>query len=135
MRQPLEETIQTDLSDVRVHTDHTADSLNQAVQAKAFTTGSDIFFRGHAYNPGSSDGQRLLAHEAAHVRQQRQGPVSGTPTAAGVSVSEPGDPFEQEAEAVADTHIQRQVLRAGAPDDLSRDPQVRKIYLGEDFEL
>ena len=28
-----------------------------------------------------------------------------------------------------------EILRAGAPEDLSRDPQVRKIYLGEDFEL
>ena len=28
-----------------------------------------------------------------------------------------------------------EILRAGAPAELSRDPQVRKIYLGEDFEL
>ncbi len=28
-----------------------------------------------------------------------------------------------------------EILRSGAPDELSQDPQVRKIYLGEDFEL
>jgi lipopolysaccharide export system ATP-binding protein len=28
-----------------------------------------------------------------------------------------------------------QILRAGAPDELSGDPQVRRIYLGEDFRL
>ena len=28
-----------------------------------------------------------------------------------------------------------EILRSGAPDDLSKDPQVRKIYLGEEFTL
>ena len=28
-----------------------------------------------------------------------------------------------------------EILRSGAPGELSQDPQVRKIYLGEDFEL
>ena len=111
-RGPLEESLETDLSDVRVHTDQTSDALNQAVQAKAFTTGSDIFFSSGAYNPGSGDGQKLLAHEATHVRQQRQGPVSATPTDAGVAVSEPGDPFELEAEASAETFVQRMQARS-----------------------
>jgi hypothetical protein len=79
--QPLPENTQaqmgqalnTDLSGVRVHTDHRADSLNQSLQAKAFTTGQDIFFRRGTYNPGSSHGQQLLAHELTHVAQQNQG--------------------------------------------------------------
>lgn len=105
----------TDLSDVRVHTDSESDQLNQAVQAKAFTTGSDIFFRRGEYNPSSSTGLHLLAHEATHVRQQRQGPVSGTPVAGGVQVSDPQDRFEKEAESTADTLVQRMSLNAAAP--------------------
>ena len=55
---------------MRVHTGPRADSLNHTLQAKAFTTGQDIFFRQGAYNPASSGGQELLAHELTHVVQQ-----------------------------------------------------------------
>ncbi|MEY2452656.1 MAG: hypothetical protein QOD92_2230 [Acidimicrobiaceae bacterium] len=58
------------LDDVRVHTDGDASRLSEALQAKAFTTGSDIFFRQGTYNPASSDGKELLAHELSHVVQQ-----------------------------------------------------------------
>ncbi|MBK9050965.1 MAG: DUF4157 domain-containing protein [Chloroflexi bacterium] len=122
MGSPLPPTVQTslsaglgtDLSDVRIHTDTQSDTLNQAVQAKAFTTGNDIFFRKGEYNPGSSAGMKLLAHEATHVRQQRQGPVSGTPIAGGVQVSDPQDRFEKEAESTADTLVQRMSLNGHA---------------------
>lgn len=53
------------------------------------------------YNPGSSRGLRLLAHEAAHVVQQAEGQVSGVPYTGDISISEPGDRFEQAAEAKA----------------------------------
>ena len=56
-----------DLSDVRVHTDDTADKLNNAVSARAFATGSDVYFAQGEYNPGSADGDKLIAHELAHV--------------------------------------------------------------------
>jgi hypothetical protein len=55
---------------VRVHTDAQSDSLNKSIQAKAFTTGSDIFFSKGAYDPGSQSGQELLGHELTHVVQQ-----------------------------------------------------------------
>lgn len=69
-RSQMEQGLGTDLSGVRVHTDGRADSLNHSLQAKAFTTGSDLFFRRGAYDPGSSSGQQLLAHELTHVVQQ-----------------------------------------------------------------
>jgi hypothetical protein len=47
------------------------------LNAKAFTTGSDIFFRNGAYSPQSSGGQELLAHELTHVVQQSTGAVGG----------------------------------------------------------
>jgi hypothetical protein len=69
-RTQMEQSLGTDLSAVRVHTDSRADSLNQALQAKAFTTGQDIFFRQGAYTPETTGGQQLLAHELTHVIQQ-----------------------------------------------------------------
>ncbi len=66
----LEPRFGQDFSDVRIHTGTESDNLNNNLQAKAFTTGSDIFFRDGDYNPNSSDGQELLAHELTHVVQQ-----------------------------------------------------------------
>lgn len=59
-----------DFSNVRIHEGPQADSLSNSIQAKAFTTGSDIFFKSGTYNPGSTDGQKLLAHELTHTIQQ-----------------------------------------------------------------
>ncbi|WP_055074296.1 DUF4157 domain-containing protein [Pseudanabaena sp. 'Roaring Creek'] len=59
-----------DFSSVRVHTDSRSDQLNKSIQAKAFTTGRDVFFRQGAYNPSSKGGQELIAHELTHVVQQ-----------------------------------------------------------------
>jgi hypothetical protein len=86
-----------DLSDVTVHTDDTADSLNRSVSARAFATGTDVYFAKGEYNPGSSDGDTLIAHELAHVVQQRGAPASGP-----LTVSNPGDALETEADSVAD---------------------------------
>jgi hypothetical protein len=86
-----------DLSDVRVHTDDHADQLNRSVSARAFATGTDVYFARGEYNPGSSAGDRLIAHELAHVVQQR-----GAPSGGPLTVSNPGDALETEADAVAD---------------------------------
>ena len=86
-----------DLSDVRVHTDQTSHDLNHAVSARAFATGSDVYFAQNEYKPNTSDGDRLIAHELAHVVQQRGAPTSGP-----LTVSNPGDAMENEADAVAD---------------------------------
>jgi 5-methylcytosine-specific restriction endonuclease McrA len=71
-REFMEQRIGADFSGVKVHTDSQSDQLNQAVQAKAFTTGQDVFFRQGAYEPGSRDGQELIAHELTHVVQQNE---------------------------------------------------------------
>ena len=59
-----------DFSRVRVHTDQAASRSAEAVAAQAYTVGSDIVFGAGHYAPASRDGQRLLAHELAHVQQQ-----------------------------------------------------------------
>ena len=98
----MEQTFGTDLSNVRVHTGTKAAASATAVQARAYTVGEEIVFGPGQYQPGSASGQRTLAHELTHVVQQRNGPVSGTPTGDGISVSHPSDTFEQAAEANAE---------------------------------
>jgi Domain of unknown function (DUF4157) len=101
---PLERTVsermqsgfQDSLGDVRVHADDHAAALARAVSARAFTVGSDIFFGAGEYRPGTHEGQQLIAHEVAHVIQQRGAPMAGP-----LTVSQPGDALEREAEAVA----------------------------------
>jgi hypothetical protein len=85
-----------DFADVRVHDDALASTLAQSVQARAFTTGADIFFARGEYQPAAASGRELLAHELTHVIQQRGAPVTGE-----MRVSDPGDAFEREAERVA----------------------------------
>jgi hypothetical protein len=70
LQQSMGQAMGTDFSRVRVHTDAQADQLNQSIQSKAFTTGQNIFFRQGEYNPGSQEGQELIAHELTHVIQQ-----------------------------------------------------------------
>ena len=62
-----------DLSGVRVHTDSQADQLSRSLQADAFTTGNDVFFRGGKYRPGTPDGDHLIGHELAHVATESTG--------------------------------------------------------------
>ena len=70
VREPMERAFGAGFGDVRVHTGAKADSLARSIQAKAFTTGQDVFFRQGAYEPGSRGGQELVAHELTHVVQQ-----------------------------------------------------------------
>jgi hypothetical protein len=62
-----------DFGDVHVHTGSDSDALNRSIGARAFTHGSDIFLRSNEYNPDSSSGRELLAHELTHVVQQTGG--------------------------------------------------------------
>ena len=86
------------LGDVTVHTDDRADALNRSVSARAFATGTDVYFAKGEYNPGSADGDRLIAHELAHVVQQRGAASTGP-----LTVSQHGDALETEADSVADS--------------------------------
>ena len=89
----------TDFSSVNVHTGSDADQLSGQLGAKAFTVGSDIFFRDGAYSPHSHDGQHLLAHELTHVVQQGGSPAN---IQGKMSVNDPHDQYETEADSVAD---------------------------------
>jgi hypothetical protein len=59
-----------DFSDVKIHTSGEAIQMNRELNAKAFTTGNDIYFNKGQYQPGTSSGNHLLAHELTHTIQQ-----------------------------------------------------------------
>ena len=70
IKEPMERAFGADFSGVRVHTNGNANQLNRSLHSRAFATGQDIFFKQGEYNPGSGEGQELIAHELTHVVQQ-----------------------------------------------------------------
>jgi hypothetical protein len=95
-REQVAPNVGDELADVRVHTGPEADALTRSVSARAFTTGSDVYFAEGEYQPKTSEGEQLLAHELTHVAQQRGAATSGP-----LVVSQPGDALEAEADAVS----------------------------------
>ncbi len=75
VRALLETKWNTDLSKVRVHTDSRSSQISKKLNAKALTTGQDIFFGASTFNPTSLEGLQLIAHEAWHTVQQAGGLV------------------------------------------------------------
>jgi hypothetical protein len=59
-----------DFRQVRVHLDRKAAASAEAVNASAFTVGKDVVFAAGMYQPTSSTGRKLIAHELTHVLQQ-----------------------------------------------------------------
>jgi len=71
----MEPRFQADFSRVRVHTGALAAESARAVNALAYTVGNDLVFSSGQYQPHSSSGGKLLAHELAHVAQQTSAPM------------------------------------------------------------
>ena len=79
--QPLDSSVRAnmearfghDFGRVRVHTDGEAAERADSVHARAYTLGQDIVMGAGEYAPYSQAGRRLIAHELAHVVQQRSG--------------------------------------------------------------
>ena len=132
--QALDSSIQTqmgsttghDFKDVRVHTSPESDDLNRELDAKAFTTGNDVFFREGQYDPHSSSGQELIAHELTHVVQQNSGRVRGTGK---MTVHPPDDVFEHEADNVAKSN-----LGSIAGSEVQRQIETEPSYVEEEEE-
>jgi hypothetical protein len=102
VRADMEARLGHDFGEVRVHHDARAEESAKAVNAHAYTVGSDIVFQRDRYDPSSETGRVTLAHELTHVVQQRSGPVDGTEAPGGIRLSDPSDRFEQEAAANAE---------------------------------
>jgi len=113
--QPLEATTRAyleprfghDFSSVRVHTDGQAAQSARAVNALAYTVGQNVVFGAGQYQPGTTSGNKLLAHELTHTIQQKSFGSSYVPQRATL-ISQPADPAETEADQVAN-----QVLQSG----------------------
>ena len=99
-RSLMESRFGEDFSGVRIHSDLRAGQAAESAQARAFTVGDHIVFGPGQFAPNSPEGQHLLAHELAHVVQQREqtGPV--------------GDEKETEREAQEAAH---EVESGGTP--------------------
>ncbi len=78
---PLDESTQSfmeprfghDFGKVRIHSDAKAAKAAQEVNSMAYTIGQNVVFGAGQYSPETKDGQKLLAHELAHVIQQMEG--------------------------------------------------------------
>jgi hypothetical protein len=118
----MEARFGADLSGVRIHADTAARASAAAVGARAYTSGYHVVI-----GPGAA-GKHILAHELAHVIQQREGPVSGSDAGSGLIVSDLSDRFERAAEAAAG-HAVRGTL-TGSP----LVPAGRASTLGPDID-
>ncbi|MFF4346163.1 DUF4157 domain-containing protein [Streptomyces sp. NPDC001530] len=92
-RSHMESHFGHDFTQVRVHTDERAAAAARALHATAYTVGPDIAFAAGTYRPETPGGRRLIAHELAHVIQQRNARTVG----AGIRVTTTDDPAEREA--------------------------------------
>jgi Domain of unknown function (DUF4157) len=114
-----------DFSHVHIHDDSGAHESAAAVDARAYTVGSDIVFQRGAYDPATPEGKLTLAHELTHVVQQSRGPVDGTETPGGIRISESGDRFEREAAANAENAVSTPAPAVSSAADVQRDPAGR----------
>jgi uncharacterized protein DUF4157 len=132
VRTDMEQRLGHDFSDVRVHDDSAAAASAQAVNAHAYTVGSNVVFQRDKYDPGSAEGRTTLAHELTHVVQQRSGPVDGTSAPGGIKVSDPSDRFEREAA----TNAERAMSASAGPaaPDTAAAPAVQRHEAGHDEE-
>ena len=96
----MEESLGHDFSDVKIHADTEAANLSEQLNARAFTTGKDVFFHENAYQPSSKTGKSLLAHELSHVVQQSGGDNASSCTNILID-----DSLEREADRAAATTI------------------------------
>ncbi len=66
----MEPRFNADFSNVRVHNDAESGNLSNQLSARAFTYQNHVFFSHDQYQPGTSEGKQLLAHELTHTIQQ-----------------------------------------------------------------
>ena len=95
LREEMAHSLGSEFGSVRVHTDDQADALAEGIQARAFTTGPDIFFRKGTYDPNTPGGKHVLKHELAHVMQQ------GGAASSHLTLGPVNDVHEQEADRLS----------------------------------
>ncbi len=122
-RAQLEPRFGTDFGTVRIHTGPTASRASDALAAQAFTVGRDITFAAGRYEPLTTPGRHLLAHELAHVVQQTQ--RSTVPQAQHTEL-EPPKPYPSD---FCSGSCEPQRLRAGVK-DREHDNPIEQVRAG-----
>ncbi|WP_241175192.1 DUF4157 domain-containing protein [Natronolimnobius sp. AArcel1] len=141
IQRALEERMDADFSNVRIHTGAKAAEAADAIDAKAFTCGNDIVFNSGEYNPGSGEGQFLLAHELAHVKQQTGAAISMMPQEGADLEIDPDPQLEREADEAASQALSADeplfVSRMGADVHIQRTAKGESEYVtrGEVYEI
>jgi hypothetical protein len=117
VRADMERGFGADFAGVRIHADAESDELNRALNARAFTAGSDIYFGAGQYRPDTAGGQELLAHELTHTLQQGSSRVQRSALPAG--------------QVTPDTagEVRRWDLKSGV--DVSKATKIRTIPTGQ----
>jgi len=113
-----------DFSGVKVHTDERAAESASAVNAHAYTVGSDLVFGSGKYAPSTVEGNALLAHELSHVVQQDGSAQTGI---AAKSISHPSDGAEREADLAAQQVMNNEEVHLNQ----SAAAPIQRLDLGE----
>jgi Domain of unknown function (DUF4157) len=123
---PLERSFGTDLSDVLVRTDPNSDAAARSIGGRGFSVGNEISFAFGAFRPGDLAGRRLLAHEIAHVIQQRGGNANGSGHAA--------DP-EADADQAARAAVSgaKAIVQADRPGAVRRAGDIRAMSITDRY--
>ncbi len=85
VRARMEPAFGASFAGVRVHTDAAGSRLSDRLNARAFTVGRHVAFGAGEYRPGTLAGDALIAHELAHVVQQRGAQPDGVMARSSVS--------------------------------------------------
>jgi hypothetical protein len=129
--QPLDESARSffaprfghDFKNVRVHTDAEAAQSAQALGASAYTVGSHLVFGPGRYQPGTAEGNQLLAHELAHVVQQR----GHDRVPDHLPVGPHNHPLEAEADTAGSRLGNRQIQGESSSPVVQRQPQANPV--------
>ena len=108
----MESQLGHDFRRVRVHTNARANESARAVNALAYTVGTDIVFASGQYQPHTNSGRHLIVHELVHTLQQRD--QSRAPQTK-LEIGEEGDELEREADRLADQVMRRAFSGATPP--------------------
>ncbi|WP_089810106.1 eCIS core domain-containing protein [Halogeometricum rufum] len=113
-----------DFGHVRLHTGGRAAAASEALDARAFTYGSDIYFGANQYDSETSSGRELIAHELAHVEQQSNG---GVPEVRRQSESDAGPEDEDAGQTLGDVE-QSQLTSRGIQLDAAQESTLAATF-------
>ena len=133
-RMEMESSFGTDFSGIHIHTDQVAVHMNKELRSQAFTYGRDIYFNSGKYNPDTSYGKHLLAHELTHTIQQNSflqtSPTVQRTIGDTLDLSSPRFKGDPDLEACFDGE---KIIRAGSKGEFVR--KIQRALMDAGFDL